>query len=114
MNFLKQLAGMFSPKPGVSGGDPGLYYYVKCLRCGEVIRFRINPMNDLSLTDGGDYYVRKVIVGRRCYNRIEAQLTYSAGSNANRKLINSEVSGGELVDKQAFEEDERLHGAQQE
>ncbi len=100
MNFLKQLANMFSGGPRTGGGDPGLYYYVKCNRCGEVIRVRINPMNDLSQSDdGSNWYARKVIVGQRCYNRIEGTFTYNSG----RRLINSELSGGEMVSKKEYD-----------
>ena len=90
MNFLKQLANIFSGGSRIGGGDPGLYYYVKCNRCGEVIRVRINPMNDLSQSDdGSNWYARKVIVGQKCYNRVEGTFTY----NSSRRLINSELSG---------------------
>ncbi|MEP7289290.1 MAG: hypothetical protein ABI947_26360 [Chloroflexota bacterium] len=92
MNFLKQLSNFLAPKAGPSR-DPGLYYYVRCARCGEVIKVRINSMNDLSANDEGSLFVRKVIVGRRCYNRIEAEFTY----DTNRKLIDTEINGGTLV-----------------
>lgn len=99
MNFLRKLAGLFAGGPSVSG-DVGLYYYVKCDRCGEVIRVRINPMNDLSQTDDGQgYFVRKVIVGTRCYNRIEAEFSYGS----NRRLNDTTISGGKLVDAETYE-----------
>jgi hypothetical protein len=107
MGFLKRLTQIFAGAPQLSG-DAGLYYYLKCNRCGEVIRVRINPMNDLSQRDGEDgYYVRKVIVGQRCYNRIEAEFTY----DNNRKLQNSDISGGTLADKAAYDADQE-HAAQ--
>jgi hypothetical protein len=99
MNFLRKLAGLFAGGPSVSG-DVGLYYYVKCDRCGEVIRVRINPMNDLSRTDDDKgYFVRKGIVGTRCYSQIEAEFSYSS----NRKLTDTTISGGKLVDAEAYE-----------
>jgi hypothetical protein len=101
MNFLKQLADFFTARPMPSGSDVGLYYYIKCNRCGEVIKVRINPMNDLSQSDGENtLFVRKVIVGRKCYNRIDAEFTYSTA----RKLLGAEVSGGEMVDKKAYDQ----------
>jgi hypothetical protein len=100
MNFLKQLAGMFTAKPSGAGqgGDPGLYYYIRCNRCGEVIRVRINPMNDLSIADDGTRFTHKTIVGKRCYNRIEGEFTYNNG----RKLINAEISGGDMVTEDEY------------
>ncbi len=98
MNIFRKFASLFAG--GLSAPqDVGLYYYVKCDRCGEVIRVRINPMNDLSQTDEGQgYFVRKVIVGTRCYNRIEAEFSYGL----NRKLANTTISGGKLVDTEAY------------
>jgi hypothetical protein len=101
MNFLKQLADFLTARPMPSGSDVGLYYYIKCNRCGEVIKVRINPMNDLSYSDSDNsLFVRKVIVGRKCYNRIDAEFSYS---NA-RKLLNADVSGGEMVDKKEYDQ----------
>jgi len=104
MNFLKQLANMFSGSSSLApGGDAGLYYYVRCDRCGEVIKVRINRMNDLSQSDDGKtLFARKTIVGQRCYNRIEAEFTY----NANRQLVNTEIQGGKLATEEDFEADQ--------
>lgn len=107
MNILRQVANLFAGKSPVSG-DVGLYYFVKCNRCGEVIQVRINPMNDLSAADDGHgLFTRKTIVGRRCYNRIEAEFNY----DSNRKLTNTEISGGTLVDKAAFQADQTAAAA---
>jgi hypothetical protein len=104
MNILKQLANLFTGGAKPLSGDIGLYYYIRCDRCKEVIRVRINPMNDLSGTDDGKgYFVRKTIVGRRCYNRIEAEFMYSR----DRKLIDSTISGGRLVEQAEYEVDQR-------
>ncbi len=104
MNLLRKFWQSFSGSAVT--GDVGLYYYVRCNRCGEVIRVRLNPLNDLSLDDAGTgLWAHKVIVGQRCYNRIEAEFTY----DTNRKLLNSEATGGTIVDKQAFEADQAAH-----
>ncbi|MCC7446781.1 MAG: hypothetical protein IT324_05155 [Anaerolineae bacterium] len=103
MNFIRQLTGLFSGKSGASGDDVGMYYYVRCNRCKEVIRVRINPMNDLSATDNNDgWFVHKTIVGKRCYNRIEATFNY----NKDRKLVDTEITGGTLVDQAAYDADQ--------
>ncbi len=105
MNLLRKFWQSFSGST-FTGGDVGLYYYVRCNRCGEVIRVRINPLNDLSLDDTSkNLWAHKVIVGQRCYNRIEANFTY----DTNRKLINSEATGGTFVDKQAYQADQEAH-----
>jgi hypothetical protein len=107
VNILRQIASLFVG--GGSGpGDAGLYYFVKCNRCGEVIQVRINSMNDLSAADDGSgLFTRKTIVGRRCYNRIEAEFSYrrnpGGGYNSTPELVNAEINGGTLVDKAAFQ-----------
>ncbi len=105
MNLLRKLMQSFSG--GVtSGSDVGLYYYVRCNRCGEVIRVRINPLNDLSYDDSGkSLWAHKIIVGQRCYNRIEADFIY----DTNRHLRSKDASGGTFVDKDAYQEDQAAH-----
>ncbi len=106
MNLLRKFMQSFGGGGLGSGGDVGLYYYVRCDRCGEVIRVRINPLNDLSIDDTGKgLWAHKVIVGQRCYNRIEADFTY----DMNRKLNSSQATGGTFVDKQAFQADQAAH-----
>src|SRR5258708_34261481 len=103
MNFLRQIANIFAPGPSIKRGDDvGLYYYIRCNRCGEAIKVRINPMNDLSHSDDDkQLFAHKTIVGRRCYNRIEAEFIY----DANLRLINSGHNGGALGPASDFEKD---------
>ncbi len=99
MSFLKKLANLFSSPSG--GSDTSAYWVtVKCKRCGEVIRTRINLNNDLSAEygeGGGDsLYCRKMLMGEnRCFQRIEIELTF----DANRRLLSKEISGGQFVEE---------------
>ena len=106
MNFLKQLANLFAGGSALTaqGSDAGIYYYVRCDRCGEVIRVRINRMNDLSQSDDGkSWFAHKTIVGKRYYHPIEAEFVY----DANRQLLRSEIKGGTLVTAEDYEAYER-------
>jgi hypothetical protein len=96
VNFLKRLLG------GGSGGDKdGLYFYIRAKRTGEVIRVRLNRFNDLSMTDNEDgYYVRKLIVGQRSFDRIEAEFFFSK----ERNFVSADVSGGEMVESDDYEQ----------
>ena len=100
MNILRQFIDFLTPRSAPSGSDVGLYYYIRCKRCGEVIRVRINPHNDLSIGDDDKRFARKTIVGQRCYNRIEAEFRYSSS----RKLLGVEINGGEQVTQQDYDE----------
>ncbi len=93
MNFLQKLFGSSPAKP-----DKKYYTFsVKCKRCGETIEGRVDLDNDLSVEyeEGGDiYYARKVLMGEnRCFQRIEADLKFTA----NRELIEKQITGGEFI-----------------
>ncbi len=76
--------------------DGGIHLAVACDACGEVIRVRVNPTAELSAADGGEgYFVRKVLVGQRCFRPIEVNLRYR---DLRGTLISREVSGGRFVD----------------
>jgi hypothetical protein len=72
---------------------------VKCSRCGEVIRTRIDLANDLSAEydeSGGEtsYHCRKVLIGKQgCYVPIEVVLKFDVGRN----LTEHQISGGSLL-----------------
>lgn len=97
MSFLKKISDLFS-SPG-TGDDPAYWIYVKCKRCGETIRTRVDLHNDLSANfgEGGEgitYFCRKVLMGQeRCFQRIEVQLTF----DQERKLIDRQISGGDFI-----------------
>ncbi|HVO41361.1 MAG TPA: hypothetical protein VMT34_02005, partial [Aggregatilineales bacterium] len=66
----------------------------------------IDPMNDLSWNDDSTrLFVRKTIVGTRCYSRIEGEFTY----DKNRKLTDSNIQGGTLSNKDAYDADQSSH-----
>jgi hypothetical protein len=97
LNWLRRL---FGGGGGTAGGgrraaDGGIYVEVRCDACGEVIRARINPTSELSLTDDGKtYFVRKVLVGQQCFRAIEVELTYS---DLRGTEVGREVHGGTSV-----------------
>lgn len=89
MNFFKRLFG------GVgSGGDDGLYLYIRPDRCDEIVRLRINVMNDLSYTDDQKgLFAHKVVRGTKCFTPVEVDLHF----NLQRKLVDTQITGGTIV-----------------
>jgi hypothetical protein len=77
---------------------------VKCEKCGEILKGRVDLHNDLSVQYGGSggdtsYFCRKVFIGsKRCYRPIEVELTF----DKNRQLINEEIQGGEIVTEEDY------------
>ncbi|MBN2303845.1 MAG: hypothetical protein JXQ72_05180 [Anaerolineae bacterium] len=97
MSFLRKLFGGGSDQ---GGNTEGMYFYVRALRTGEVIQIRIHRINDLSMTDDQQgYYVRKVAVGRRSFDRIEMEAHF----DKNRKFLSADVQGGELVEREDYD-----------
>ncbi len=80
------------------------WFYVRCGRCGEVIKGRIDMLNDLSLQypeNGGDdhYFTRKVLMGsNRCFQRIETEFTF----DLNRNLTGKEITGGTFITEEEY------------
>ena len=97
MGFLKKLFGGGGNAP--SGDKDGLYFYVKSRQTEEVIRVRLNKSNDLSAHDTGGYYSRKVIVGQRSFDRIEAEFFF----DARRRFTSAEITSGELVERSDYD-----------
>jgi outer membrane protein assembly factor BamE (lipoprotein component of BamABCDE complex) len=96
MNFLKKL---FSGGGGGATEDRGRYFYVQPKMCPEVVRVRVDPMNDLSQADDGDgYYVRKMASGHRCPFQAELEIYF----DKNRRVVNTDVTNGKLVDEAAW------------
>ena len=99
MGFFKKLSSYFSAHP--SNEEVSYYITVKCDRCGEVIRARVNLYNDLSLEydSSGNvsrYVCHKVIVGnQRCYQPIDISLTF----DSKRRLQEKEITGGKFVEE---------------
>jgi hypothetical protein len=98
MKFLQRISGLFAGA-NPEKGSGSFELAVKCSRCGEVIRARIDLANDLSAEYGeGDgetsYHCRKVLIGKQgCYAPIEVVLKF----DARRNLVEHQISGGNLL-----------------
>ena len=65
--------------------------------------FDRRPVAILDVGSGDAWFARKTIVGRRCYNRIEAEFVY----DSKRQLTHTEITGGKLVTEEDYDEDQR-------
>jgi hypothetical protein len=103
MSFFKKIASLFSPpassaKPA-SQDASACWVAVRCNRCGETLRARVDLQHDLSIEYGESattYFCRKVLIGEgHCFQRVEVELTF----DSDRRLINREISGGQFVEE---------------
>lgn len=81
--------------------DYSYWITVKCKKCGEIIRTRVDLRNDPSINyddkNGTTYFCRKVLIGEKyCFEKIEVELTF----DANRKLIERHIIGGVFMDEE--------------
>lgn len=104
MGLWKRIRDMFAGA-GSKTSDGGLYYYVRIYKMphqespdDEIVKLRINPMNDLSTTDDGQYFVRKVVAGSRTFKRAEVELYF----DKQRRLIDYQVDNGDLVEEEDY------------
>ncbi len=98
MSWLNRLKSRLTGS-GRPTASPSLWLYVRCNRCGEPLKARLNLYNDLSEEEDGSFIVRKLIVGGRgCYQRIEA----TAYFDNRRRLKGVEVVGGEQLTEDEY------------
>lgn len=104
MGLLDSLKSIFSGS-GNPAKDEGYWIYIRCRRCGEVIKTRLDLSNNLSQSDGGGYSVTKTLVGNRlCFERIEVTLTF----DESRRLIERDISRGDFISAAEFEAAQKL------
>jgi hypothetical protein len=97
MGFLDSLKSVFAGGPGQ---DNAYWVYVRCRRCGEVIKTRIDLSNDLSLNEAGGFVVNKTLIGgsQLCFERIEVSLTF----DSNRQVIDRKISRGDFITAEEY------------
>jgi hypothetical protein len=101
MSFLKKLSDLFNSQD--DNDSSGYWIHVRCGKCGEFLKTRIDLEHDLTTLYGESgeiaLFTRKTMVGSSgCFQRIEIEL----GFNQHRRLVNREISGGSFIDPDEF------------
>ena len=115
MGLLDALKSIFGLGGGAGGSvDRGLYRYVRCNRCQDVVRVRINMANEVSeISDTPDedpdvtrptnpaarYAITKGVVDSKCFRPMRMTILF----DGRRREIESSVEGGTVVDEAAWE-----------
>jgi hypothetical protein len=89
---------------GATGEDRyAMYIYVRCQKCGEKVRLRMDRRFDLEQEFGetlvSGYVANKDIMGRKCYNLIRVHIEYDQYFRPK----SHEVTGGQLITKAEYE-----------
>lgn len=101
MGFFDSLKSLFGGGNRFGEQNQPVYWiYVRCHKCGEVIKTRVDLLNNLSQNDEGGYTVSKTLVGSRlCFERIEVVLIF----DENRRLVSRDISRGDFITQEEFE-----------
>ena len=104
MSFLSKLFGR-GKSAGPQNDEWGMLYYVRCRKCGEVLRIRLDRRWDLQqeFEGSGDvvsgYTATKEVMGTQCFNMMHVEITFDTGYREKSK----EVRGGEFVTLEDYE-----------
>ena len=107
MGLFDGLKKLFGGRVDATPGDRGVYYYVRCDRCKEALKFRVDPLWDLGSTDGGGYVVTKHIIGQKCFKTVEVVLTF----DDHRVESERQIYGGTFITLEEYEQATAPKGA---
>jgi hypothetical protein len=101
---LRALHNLFKSRPK-EPSDGGLYYYVRCGKCGEAIRVRIDRNNDLAqeFEGSGDhpsgYTATKGVVGKKCFRQMSLTIAFDGA----RREVGRSVDGADFITREQYE-----------
>ncbi|HBG08735.1 MAG TPA: hypothetical protein DDX25_01735 [Firmicutes bacterium] len=115
MDFLSRLFGSSGAKSKSKAGyvrregRHAVWIYVQCSRCGEKIPVRLRTTSELQRREGpdaqlgpGQFFVRKTVVGKKCYQRIEATVDFDGKYD----VVDSKMVNGKLITYEEYKKDE--------
>ena len=101
---MRWLRRLFARSP-YQEPDNALWLHLKCDRCGEAIRVRVDRRYDMASTlldpgeEGPAYTLHKDVVGDRCFQRISVTL----GFDRRMQIVERQVRGGQFQSAAEFE-----------
>jgi hypothetical protein len=95
------LGGGGGPKSASSGDPYGINLYLRCKKCGELFRVRVDRRSDLSRTDDGPgaFYLRKEVMDDKCFQLSEVEMWF----DSSYRIVESDVRGAELISQEEYE-----------
>lgn len=98
MGFFKKLFGGGEKKPSEYVDTRGVYFYVRCDKCGAVVKVRADKEYDLE-RDGDSFVWHKTIVDNRCFRSIPTVVVLDSNYN----MVSAEITGGTYVTQADYE-----------
>ena len=98
MGWLGRLFGK-----GEARDPDALWLYVRCDRCGQKLKVRVDRRHDLVRDyESGGYQLNKEIMDGTCFSLMMARLRFDAG----QRIVSQKLEGGTLLTREAFEREE--------
>ena len=105
LDAIKSALGFGGGAGGGTGDRNAMFLYVRCTRCRDVVRVRVNMANEPAqeFAEGGDtvngYVLNKTVVDSKCFRPIPVTIRF----DSRRREQGREIEGGEFVDQEEFE-----------
>ncbi len=101
MGFLKKIIEAVFGSGGGEIRDPdGIYLYIKCSRCGALVRVRADKRHDLQRDyDSGELILRKEVMDGACFSLIQTTTRFDAGY----RIIDQQIEGGEFISWEEYQ-----------
>jgi (2Fe-2S) ferredoxin len=98
MKLLKRLRGLVGGE-GRSRDPDGIYFYVRCGRCGQKLKVRADRHFDLvqDLDEGG-YVLHKEMMDGTCFSLMYATVRF----DDDKRIVSQEIEGGEFISEEEF------------
>lgn len=90
-----------------------VYYYVRCGKCGEGVRVRIDRRWDLEQQFEGEgdavsgYVATKDVMGKNCFRMMQLTVQFDRGY----RETDRQIQGGTFITKQEFDQAQALPDA---
>ena len=100
MNLLNLLRKLFNAGSSATTSDERgvVSTYVRCAKCGSIVRVRIRTGNDISRDDDDLPFVRKTVMDGKCHARMEMELKFDGTYRSAAR----HVQGGEFVTQEQW------------
>lgn len=101
MGFLKKIVEtLFGSSQGEVKDSQGIYFYVKCSRCGTPLRIRADKHHDLQRDyDTGEYVLRKEIMDGSCFSLMQATIRF----DPSYRIVDRQIDGGEFISWEEYQ-----------
>lgn len=99
MSFLKRLSSILTGGAGEGGERNAYWLYVRCDRCGEKLRLRVDRQYEIQPDyDQGGYVLRKEIMDGTCFQLMYAEVHFDPAM----RVTSRDLRGGTFITAEEY------------